>query len=138
MLRRKFAVIKLWPELKTAEDECIARLKMAAQDLGLECIEVDSFARTAAQPRVQLTSNDIDFVLSLHFETPKCYDLFSFVALWNPLRFYHEWGYRKFTEHLLTHDDFLSCSSDWADDHVVRNISADITRDKPVFHLYHS
>jgi len=138
MLRRKFAVIKLWPELKTAEDECIARLKMAALDLGLECIEVDSFARTTALPRVQLTNNDIDFVLSLHFETPKCYDIFSFVALWNPLQFDHEWGYRRFTEHLLTHDDFLSCSSPWADDHVARNISGDLTRDRPAFHLYHS
>jgi len=29
----RFAVVKLWPEIKTAEDECIARLKIAAQVL---------------------------------------------------------------------------------------------------------
>jgi hypothetical protein len=138
MLHRKFAVIKLWPELKTAEDECIARIKLAAADLGLECIQVDSFARLTAPPHTQLTAQDVDFVLSLHFETPKCYDIFSFVALWNPLQFYYEWGYRRCTSHLLTHDDFLSCSSPWADDHVLRSISRDPARDKPLFHLYHS
>ena len=138
MLHRKFAVIKLWPALKTAEDECIARLKLAAADLGLECIQVDSFARLTAPPHTQLTAQDVDFVLSLHFETPKCYDIFSFVALWNPLQFYYEWGYRRCTSHLLTHDDFLSCSSPWADDHVIRSIAQDPARDKPRFHLYHS
>ena len=138
MLRRKFAVIKLWPGLKTAEDEVIARLKIAARSLGLECLEVDSFARLVDPPHVQLTQDDVDFVLSLHYETPKRYDIFSFVALWNPLQFYHEWGYRKFTRHLLTHDDFLSCSSPWADDHIRRLLARDPMREGPELQLYHS
>src|SRR4051812_26589197 len=133
MIHRKFGVIKLWPELKTAEDECIARLKLAAKGLGLECLEVDSFARLTTAPHTQLTEDDVDFILSLHFETPKSYDIFSFVALWNPLQFYHDWGYRKFTAHLLTHDDFLSCSSTWADDHIMRGIAGDATRSAPAF-----
>ncbi|MBV9506428.1 MAG: glycosyltransferase family 1 protein [Acidobacteriia bacterium] len=134
----RFAVIKLWPALKTAEDECIARLKITAESLGLECLEVDSFARLVEPPHVQLTSDDVDFVLSLHFETPKRYDIFSFVALWNPLQFFHDWGYRKFTRNILTHDDFLSCSSPWADDHVRRMISGDPKREGPELSLYHS
>ena len=134
----KFAVIKLWPELKTAEDECIARLKITARSLGLECLEVNSFAQLVDPPHAQLTRDDIDFVLSLHFETPKRYDIFSFVALWNPLQFFHDWGYRQFTRNLLTHDDFLSCSSPWADDHVKRHLASDPMRDGPAFHLYHS
>jgi hypothetical protein len=138
MLLRRFAVVKLWPELKTAEDECIARLQNTAQALGLECLEVDSFARLIHPPHTQLTQADVDFVINLHFETPKRYDIFSFVALWNPLAFYDEWGYRRFTRHLLTHDDFLSCSSRWADDHVKRCIARDATRDDPYFQLYHS
>jgi hypothetical protein len=138
MLHRKFAVIKLWPKLKTAEDECIARLKVTAKSLGLECVEVDSFARLTHPPYTQLTQDDVDFVLSLHFETPKRYDIFSFVALWNPLQFFHEWGYRRFTRNLLTHDDFLSCSSPWADDHVKRLLGTDPMRDGPCLRLYHS
>lgn len=138
MLHGKFAVVKLWPKLKTAEDECIARLKISAKALGVECLEVDSFARLIDPPHTQLTSEDVDFVISLHFETPKRYDIFSFVALWNPLQFYHDWGYRTFTQHLLTHDDFLSCSSPWADDHVKRCLVNDPTREGPEFRLYHS
>ncbi len=138
MLHRKFAIIKLWPGLKTAEDECIARLKVTATSLGLECLEVDSFARLVDPPHVQLTRDDVDFVLSLHFETPKRYDIFSFVALWNPLQFFHEWGYRQHTRNLLTHDDFLSCSSPWADDQVRRLLGSDPMREAPAFHLYHS
>ncbi len=138
MLLKRFAVVKLWPELKTAEDECIARLQTTARALGLECLVVDSFARLVHPPQTKLTRDDVDFVISLHFETPKRYDIFSFVALWNPLAFYDEWGYRRHTRHLLTHDDFLSCSSQWADDHVKRCIASDPTRDAPYFHFYHS
>jgi len=138
MLRHRFAVIKLWPKLKAAEDEVIARMKITARSLGLECLEVDSFANLIHPPYTQLTQDDIDFVISLHFETPKSYDIFSFVTLWNPLKFYHEWGYRRFTSHLLTHDDFLSCSSTWADDQIRRCISSDPMREGPELHLYHS
>ena len=138
MLRRKFAVVKLWPKLKAAEDEVIARMKITARSIGLECLEVDSFARLVQPPFTQLTQQDVDFVVSLHFETPKRYDIFSFVTLWNPLKFYHEWGYRRFTNHLLTHDDFLSCSSTWADDQIRRCISTDPMREGPALRLYHS
>jgi hypothetical protein len=138
ILKRKFAVVKLWPGLKAAEDECIARLKLTARSLGLECLEVDPFACLVDPPHTRLTQSDIDFVLNLHFETPKGYDIFSFVALWNPLQFYHDWGYRKFTRHLLTHDDFLSCDSAWADDHIWRSLANDPMRDGPFFRLYHT
>jgi len=136
MLRRKFAVIKLWPGQKAAEDEVIERLKIAGKVLDLECVVVDSFARLIHPPHTQLTQNDVDFVLSLHFETPKRFDIFSFVTLWNPLEFYHEWGYRKFTRHLLTHDDFLSCDSISGDDHVMRCISNGPPRERPLFRFY--
>jgi hypothetical protein len=138
ILRRKFAVIKLWPGQKAAEDEIIERLKIAAQLLGLECLVVDSYACLLHPPYTQLTQDDVDFVLSLHFETPKRYDIFSFVTLWNPLQFYYEWGYRKFTRHLLTHDDFLSCDSASGDDHVMRSISSHAPRHGPLFRFFPS
>ncbi len=138
MLKKRFAVIKLWPHLKAAEDECIARLKTAATKLGLECVEVDADARMLLPPRTFLTAADVDFVLSLHYEQPKRFNIFSFVALWNPTQFFHDWGYRKFTENLVTFDDFLSCSSTGADDHIRRRIAHDPTRAEPAFRLYHS
>jgi hypothetical protein len=136
MLRRKFAAIKLWPGVKAAEDEVIERLKIAAQSMDLECLVVDPFARLIQPPHTQLTQDDVDFVLSLHFERPKQFDIFSFVTLWNPLQFYHEWGYRKFTRHLLTHDDFLSCDSISGDDHVMRLLASRPLREGPLFRIY--
>jgi len=137
MLKR-FAVVKLWPELKTAEDECIARLKLAAAALGIECIEVHSDGRLISDPDIIVSKALVDFVLHLHFDTPKNYDAFSFVALWNPIKFYHEWGYFRCSRNLVTHDDFISCNSSAADDHVNRMIRGKSTHLSPRFHLYHS
>ena len=134
----RFAVVKLWPEIKTAEDECIARLKLAAQALGIECIEIHADGSLLSAPQVKVSKDNVDFVIHLHYDTPKRYDAFSFVALWNPLKFYHEWGYRRCSRNLTTHDDFISCSSDAADDHVARMVRTTHTHLPKRFHLYHS
>jgi hypothetical protein len=134
----RFAIVKLWPDIKTAEDECVARLKSAAQRLGLECIEVHANGQRLDCPNTTITRKDVDFVIHLHYDTPKLYDAFSFVALWNPLKFYHEWGYARTARNLTTHDDFLSCSSQAADDHVARMIRKAKTHLSPHFALYHS
>ena len=134
----RFAVVKLWPEIKTAEDECIARLKIAAQALGIECVEVYADGGLLSAPTVRVSKANVDFVIHLHYDTPKRYDAFSFVALWNPLKFYHEWGYERTSRNLTTHDDFISCSSDTADDHVARMVRTTSTHLPARFHLYHS
>lgn len=134
----RFAVVKLWPEIKTAEDECIARLKIAAAGIGIECIEIYSDGRLLEDPLKFITKSDVDFALHLHYDTPKLYDVFSFVALWNPIQFYHEWGYQRCSRNLLTHDDFVSCSSPAANDHVGRVLRRVSTHLPPLFNLYHS
>lgn len=134
----RFAIVKLWPEIKTAEDECIARLKIAAGSLGLECVEIHADGRFLENTDKIIEKNDVDFVIHLHYDTPKLYDVFSFVALWNPLQFYHEWGYSRTSRNLLTHDDFVSCSSTSSDDHVGRLIRKAATHLPPAFNLYHS
>ncbi len=137
-MKGRFAVVKLWPNLKAAEDENIARLKITASRMGLKCIEITPEGEIIGGRGFFISSENCDFVIHLHFETPKIYDVFSFVALWNPVKFYHDWGYERFSKHLLTHDDFLSCSSTWADDHVRRLISGDHIHLPPKFTLYHS
>lgn len=137
----KFGVVKLWPGIKVAEDEVIARLKVAAAKLGLTCYEVTPDGRLLDSPNVRMTQKDLDFVIHLHFETPKAYDIFSFVALWNPLQFYHDYlegAYRRLTDNILSHDDFLSCGSAAADDHVRRLLAHDPTRDDIQFTMYHT
>lgn len=134
----RFAVVKLWPHLQSAEDECIARLKLAASKLGLECIEILEDGRALAQPNFIVSRENVDFVIHLHYDTPKRYDAFSFVALWNPTHFYHMFGYERCSRNLVTHDDFLSCSSPAADDHVWRIIRSHRSHLAPRFVLYHS
>lgn len=134
----RFAIVKLWPELKTAEDECIARIKLAAAAIGVDCVEINFEGRPIADPSRVLTKSDVDFVIHLHYDTPKAYDIFSFVALWNPVAFYSEWGYQRTSRNLISHDDFLSCSSVAADDHVTRLIRHSKTHLPALFKLYHS
>ena len=134
----RFAVVKLWPELKTAEDECIARFKIAAKALGLECVEIHPDGRLLDNPTHTISKNDVDFVLHLHYDTPKLYDAFSLVALWNPVNLYHQWGYARCSRNLLSHDDFISCSSDPADHHVGRLIRKSANHLPPLFNIYHS
>lgn len=134
----RFAIVKLWPDIKTAEDECIARLKISAAKYGIECFEIHADGRLIDDVDTVLDGKDVDFVIHLHYDTPKYYDAFSFVALWNPLQFYHEWGYQRTSRNLITHDDFISCSSVAADDHVTRMIRRAATHLPPHFKLYHS
>jgi len=134
----RFAVVKPWPDVQAAEDENIARLQITAKSLGLECVVIDPEGIELETPHRRVTGREVDFVIHLHFETPKAYDAFSFVVLWNPLRFFRDWGYRRYSRHLLTHDDFLSCSSTWADDHSRRMIANDPTRVPVEFTMYHS
>lgn len=134
----RFAVVKPWPDVQAAEDENIARLQITAHSMGLECVVVDPEGVCLDCADQRITGRDVDFVINLHFETPKAYDAYSFVALWNPLRFFNEWGYRQYSKHLLTHDDFLSCSSTWSDEHIRRMIAEDESRLAPHFTMYHS
>jgi len=134
----RFAIVKLWPDLKTAEDECIARLKISAAKYGIECFEIHPDGRLINDTETVIDGTKVDFVIHLHYDTPKFYDAFSFVALWNPLQFYHEWGYQRTSRNLISHDDFISCSAIAADDHVSRMINGKRTHLQPFFKLYHS
>ena len=134
----KIAVVQMWPEIKAAEDEVIVRIENTCKKIGIEVILIKTDGTLVESPEKQITQNDVDFVIHLHFETPKTYDAFSFVALWNPLQFYFDWGYRKYSNNIRTHDDFLSCDSPWADDHIKRMILNDASHFKPKFYLFHS
>jgi len=139
-LKMRFAVVKLWSELKikNAEDECIARIKYSAQKLGIECFEIFPDGRYLENPDRVINNDDVDFVLHLHYQTPKNYDAFSIVALWNPTQFYVEWDYARCSRNLLSHDDFFSCGSGAADAMVLRRIRKSPYHLDDFFKFYHS
>lgn len=138
-LKNRFAIVNTWPHFKAAEHEAMERIRNAATAIGKECIFVDRFLnKIEEQQPTEMSADEVDFVLNLHFESGKVYDAFSFYALWNPVKFYYDWGYQIYTRNADSHDDFLTCGSPWADDHIVRRIRGDSTRLPARFALYHS
>lgn len=138
-LKNRFAVINTWPHFQAAEHEAMERIRNAAIAIGKECIFVDRYLNKIEERiPTELQPNEVDFVINLHFESGKVYDAFSFCALWNPVRFYYDWGYQNYIKHVDSHDDFLTCGSPWADDQIARRLRGDLTRLPPEFALYHS
>lgn len=110
-MKRKIGIIRLWPDQAAAEHESIERYRFACSLLGVELVELDRLGFLLNGPRRRVTQNDVDFVISLHFETPKSYDCFSWAALWNPVDFYVDWGFNNFVDHQFTHDGYFTCNS---------------------------
>jgi hypothetical protein len=103
-IRGKFAVVRLWPGVAVAEHENIERIREAAKMLGLTVAEVDEFGRLLDGSSRLAAEEDFDFVLNLHFKSPKNYGPFSVGALWNPLQFYVEWGFERYWSNQMSHD----------------------------------
>jgi len=125
-LKNCFAVVCEWPEANAAENETALRLKRAGSIIGKNLIIINKKGEILKDFKASgkyLESGDVDFVINLHFASPKAYDAYSYVALWNPIKFYFDWDYRKFSIHLLTHNDFISCKSTPADDQIIRMIT---------------
>ena len=137
-MHKKIAVIDYFPGVPNAEKETILRISNAAKELGIKTIQVNSQGYYIDDSKKRISQDHTDFVIALHFCTPKQYDVFSYMALWNPVEFYFDWGYTQHSKNLLSHDDFLSCSSNAADNQISRMIQNNQYRLSPEFKLYHS
>lgn len=109
--KKKVGIVRLWPNQAAAEHESIERFRAAFSLLGVEIVEVDRLGLILNGPRRKVTQDDVDFVVSLHYETPKAYDCFSWGALWNPVDFYVEWGLPTYLDNQLSHDGYFVCGS---------------------------
>ena len=123
-----FVVPHTWPNVKNAEYEVLQRIARAATNIGATMIVTDNdgyplWSNTSLplDKLKPLDSSSIDFMISLHFESPRLIDVYSYYALWQPLEFYDVFGYERTSEQVLTHVDCLSCRSDAADFHA-RNL----------------
>lgn len=141
-----FAIVLTWPTLKNAEYEVAYRLATAGANLGAEVYLIDddgyplwSSKRQLSFAEPRLSAKECDFIISLHFQSPKLFDVYSYVTLWNPPNFYKVFGYDSSTQNLASHDDLLSCSSEQADAHAM-NIFSGYGRSvpTPLGNLYHS
>lgn len=123
-----FLVPHTWPDIRNAEYEVLKRLSIAAENIGSAMIAVDNDGRPLWASRKmyldrskRIAQGSANFMLSLHFESPRLFDIYSYYAAWQPLQFYHQFGYDASVEKVLTHSDWISCDSKMADAHA-RNL----------------
>ncbi|MDH4190626.1 MAG: glycosyltransferase, partial [Betaproteobacteria bacterium] len=123
----RFAVVSTWPTTENAEYEYIQRIRQAAQSIGAECLIIDEqgyildiFDERIHENEHRLSFDDIDFVIYLHYFSPKLIDCYSYFALWNPAEFFVMHGYTEHTQRLAMHDDFLHIESPAINRHVTR------------------
>jgi Glycosyl transferase family 2 len=86
-----------------AETELARRMCIAGENLGWEIIEVgSSHAIENFKP---------DFVLVLHFGTPKVTEFPTYGCMWNPISFFKQWcGVYRSQRNILSYDGYLSSS----------------------------
>jgi len=140
-----FGIILPWPELKNAEYEVVMRFAATARDGGYHMLVLDREGYpvvpgvdTDMRAKKRIDFNSLDFVISLHFQSPRIYDCFTYSALWNPIQFYFDFGYSGSILGILSHNDFLSCGSEPADSHV-KGLLSSTNREAGEFgRLYHS
>ncbi|SEO29649.1 hypothetical protein SAMN04488103_1206 [Gemmobacter aquatilis] len=141
----RIAVSLTWPEIKNAEYEVIKRFCIAAENIGAKVVVIDNDGYphwasddSAVDKSRPVSRDDIDFIISLHFESPKVLDIYSYYAIWQPLQFYQDFGYQATTVKLASHDDALSCSSNLCDAHVRSLLRATGRNPLPFPYLFHS
>ena len=123
-LKKRFAFVNLWHGEVCAELEFFKRLQRVAQSLGLSCVEISSTGYCFETDKF-LTQDDVDFAISLFYESAKVYDIFSFFVLLAPMTYYAQRGYGMCTQKILTHDDFLVAKGTAVEDHILRSITDD-------------
>ena len=145
-MSKPFAIIHTWPELKNAEYEVLQRVLAAAENVNRPVIVVDNdgliiWASPALNVALgeQIDRDMVEFAISLHFESPRKVDVYSYYALWQPLSFYFDFGYEKSVDRFLSHNDIMSCDSDIADAHAL-NLYASCGRmpRMPLPRLFHA
>jgi hypothetical protein len=86
-----------------AETELARRICLAGAKLGWEVIEVGSSN--------EIESFNPDFVIALHFKTPKVTNFPTYGCMWNPVIFLKQWeGGEKSIRNILSYDGYLSSS----------------------------
>lgn len=118
----KFAVVFPWPGTKNAEFELIKRILISAsKQKDIHAIVVDNSGIILDQQtldylkngeREPINSKDLDFVLSMHYQSDKTIDSFWYTANWNPPELMlRDTQYADYRDNLLNTDDFLTYDS---------------------------
>ena len=125
-----FAITHTWPDLKNAEYEVLQRLLGAADRIGARPVVVDRNGSVIwAHPELDLVPGEtlpgdaVEFLMSMHFESGRVLDCYSYFTLWQPIEFYHAFGYQRSVDKVTSYNDLISCDSDLADNHGLNLLS---------------
>lgn len=142
---KPFAIYHTWPDMRNAEFEVLQRIIRAAQGIGKDIIVIDNAGKIlwgshglCVKEGSSLNPDDVEFAISLHFESPRLCDVYTYYALWQPIKFYDDFGYQISVDKICGYNDFLSCHADLADSHAL-NIAAGSKREplQPLPSLFH-
>lgn len=109
--RFQFNLIVTWPDQMSAETEIAHRVVMAAQECGMLCIPIDKngYILDSEFHRTNQCANRSSFTIVECNHTPKLFDSFYYLPLWNPpdyfLRDLNILPQSK--DNYLSYDDFL-------------------------------
>ena len=81
-----FAVVLTWPGQMSGEREVVLRICKAAEECGYRCFAIDNHGYLLDE-KTEVTSKQVppvDFVISLHYDSPKVLDAFTYFTIWNP------------------------------------------------------
>ena len=108
-----FGVVYPWPGMETAETELLYRMKKAADNIGFKCEWLSDFGEalddTQHTTDVIVDGEELDFVMTTHYESNKTVDTYYYHLLWNPpdiplnTRYYEG----KVLDNYLMNDDYL-------------------------------
>lgn len=121
MKKVKFGATLVWMKAQCAETEFIRRLMKAADEIDAVCVPIDNYGHILDDnfEATDKTANDLDFILSLHYDTPKLVDNFYYHALWNPPEIpLSRKDYDKIIDNYISNDDFLIYDNGSMNDHL--------------------
>lgn len=107
-------IVNPWPGDKSAEAEVLSRMKVGAEDVGVRYIMLDNFGHileedTQKATKEYVNSEDLQFVITTHYESEKTVDSFYYHTLWNPPEIPLNLGDydTRVTNNYLMNDDYL-------------------------------
>ncbi len=108
-----FGLVYPWPGTDTAETELLARATKAAENIGFNCVMLSDFGQILDETQHEtdefVKPEDLDYVMTTHYESHKSIDSYYYHLLWNPPDIPLNTGYYegKVIDNYIMNDDYL-------------------------------
>lgn len=118
----RFALVVLWPGAASGELEAIKRIQLAAVNLGYDCLLIDADGYLLENDNVtdvKLDPDSVYFVIAMHFSSFKCWDVFTYMLMWNPpiIPLFWPAEFSTYMDMYLSYDDYLNNDSFGINEH---------------------